>query len=117
MTNKQLEALCRLWQGRLRLLDWDIRAEFKRFHEMQANAGMNEINEQHKTSTISILAECDSEYLNDGLADFSVEHTLVHELVHLHCLEFEPEQNSRAHIHFELMINTLTSALIESYED
>lgn len=112
MTKKQLQDLCYEWQKRLRLLDWNIQVGFKRFHEMPEDAGQVLVNEQHKAATIHILNESDTAHLKGTGADYSVEHTLVHELLHLHMIRFEPKESAPENEDFEIAINLIAGALI-----
>lgn len=72
---------------------------------MQENRlGQNAINQHHKKCVISLVRENSLE-----ADDPSVEHTLVHELLHLH---FESFWNDDKTIEIEQAMNLITEALV-----
>ena len=80
MTQKQLEKLGRWWQERLGLLDWDITFEFIRQNSIPDAYGHNRWGYSTHKSKISIERR---DFVIDCRTFVSLEHTLVHELLHL----------------------------------
>lgn len=82
MTSRELEAVCRVWQMRMRLRDWNISVCFvsaKKMPEPEKWADI-EYNRADQNATVRILRASDMQRRH-GRVD--VEGSLVHELGHL----------------------------------
>lgn len=122
MTEKQLQALCQLWQKRLRLLDWSVSCEFRQYHLMPGSSdeytiGFIQPCEHTKTAKLVVLSPEDRWIAEHAAGEYIIEEIVVHELIHLHALTFEPEREGAAHANFEFMINCLAKALVSAYDD
>lgn len=106
MTQAELESLCAKWQKRLRLQDWNVKVEVVRFFDIPEKLGEAEIHNQRKEAVIRIIGESDRREQRDT----PVEHTLIHELLHLH---FEPFWDQDKYTEMEQAINLITGALYD----
>lgn len=112
MTARAIEALCREWQERLGLLDWNVRIRFARPWEIENGAlGQCDSQIQSKTAAIRILHPSDMQPDPDFPEFQSIEHTVIHELLHLHCAYFAPPGDDLRHDMFEHMLNRLAEGL------
>jgi hypothetical protein len=110
MTGVKLQALCELWQGRLRLQDWSITAKFARYHELdEGNQGHIEWNIERRAARIAVLAE--DEIVPGGIP-VSTESIIVHELLHVHFRSVTPAKDSFEYTEFEQAINAVAEALV-----
>lgn len=103
-----LTKVLKRWQKRLRLRDWDIdiqRAKPKRLGG-KYNVGRVEYSLDSKTATILV---------SDKLKNKKdVEHTIVHELLHLHLAPLSQSCEDDCYgIHEEQAIESITKALLE----
>ena len=83
-TQEELDAAIALWQKRLRLQDWDIKAEIKRGRDMRHDypvSGLNTITVCAKLAHIRLLDPLDYDCETEPQDH---ERTLVHELIHMH---------------------------------
>ncbi len=79
MTKEELEATAKRWQSILRLQDWDLDCHIEPFKEEDDDAvGETAISMRRKHASI-LVREKEGE---------DTEHTLVHELIHLHFAPF-----------------------------
>lgn len=87
LTNERLGALCREWQGRIRLQDWDVRTSLVRKRDMELeNVGGECLWVLEKREAeIHLLDPVDWHPLDPPQ---DVEKDLVHELLHLHFAPF-----------------------------
>lgn len=83
-TQEELDAAVALWQKRLRLQDWEVKAQFKRARDFVNLGAQAEISSsiEHKTACLSVLDPIDYDPANKWPQDH--EDDVVHELVHLH---------------------------------
>jgi hypothetical protein len=83
MTTEQLRKLCAIWQKRLRLQDWDVKASIKSCDKMMMDqaTGVCSPDLRTKTARIHVLAPHDFR-CEDW--EYDAEQILVHELLHLH---------------------------------
>lgn len=85
-------AWCLRWQDVLGLSDWDIdvavvpHAQLMAKHDNAFIMGNCCVNDEHKKAWISVL-DPDTDVKPDGRMEFDLEHTLLHE--HLH-ISFDP---------------------------
>lgn len=83
MSNKQLTALGREWQSRLRLQDWDIIYSFDPYDEVEGDAKTS-FNKQLKTARVRIVTEITRPYrAHNADQPYDIEQILIHELLHL----------------------------------
>jgi len=112
LTQEQLEALCREWQGILRLQDWDVKPELVRRFDLldESRQGECQYELQLKAAVIRVLR---AEDLPPSPWPADLEKTLVHELLHLHFAPFmpEPEEGLR-HVAAEQAIELIAEALV-----
>lgn len=116
MTNKQLQALCRTWQKRLRLQDWVITCRFAASQRESGHClGESEVSTILKQSRIRVcpLDKADP----DWMGNHDIEMTLVHELLHLHTAYVEPlfKGNDLAEKSVETAIDSIAEALVKGY--
>jgi hypothetical protein len=82
-TQKYLERRCRYWQGRLRLLDWNVTIRFCPQSELDDDAQAKcHWNEHARTCSIKIVNP--DEYESALGVKQDIEDTIRHELIHLH---------------------------------
>jgi hypothetical protein len=112
MTQEELESLCKKWQSRLRLNDWDIIARLMPLHAFEkAKEGHVDMVLESKQAEIKIMNW--EGYCGDHLWPTDLETILVHELLHLH---FEPlgvEEDSAADTAQEQAIHAIAGALVK----
>lgn len=105
-----LEAVCKKWQTRLRLQDWDIKIQFKRAYDLGADKeGECAFVISQKIAVISILDPMD---YNPAVSwEQNIEQTVVHELLHLHFAFFGAFEGLQEDT-FEQAINCIAGALV-----
>jgi hypothetical protein len=115
-TTTQLEQICRRWQQRLGLQDWDIDVEFVRPGEMDGDNHQGEI-EWHVQKRTAVMRVMDPVcYPRNRRRDYNVEETIVHELLHLVLVHW-PVDRSRDPVMntlHEQAVEQLTRALVRS---
>jgi len=87
VTQKQLEALGKKWQKRLRLLDWDI--EFK-FDKIPIPAHTDYIQE-FKAATITV---CTPVFYPLQIRPQNIDWSLIHEMLHLPTVSWRTENDA-----------------------
>lgn len=80
LTLEQLQTACAEWQKRLRLQDWDIDIEIKRYHDMDTQ-GLCRVSQELRHAQISILDALDGE--EGSSATLDMESILLHEMLHI----------------------------------
>ena len=107
MTQKQARKLCREWQRRLRLQDWQVELSFRRFHEMSGDTrGDCYMSMEQRIARIDILNPKDA---RPDAPPYDLEQTIVHELLHLH---FEPFWRNKKRLELEQAIEAIAFALV-----
>lgn len=112
-TEDQLQALCREWQGVMRLQDWDVKVKVVR---LAAFGGRREgectYTQSTKEALIKILDPVD--WPADTEWEQDQERTLVHELEHLHFAPFMSDKgpDDPEHIAQEQAIELNACALV-----
>jgi hypothetical protein len=100
MTQSQLERLCRTWQRRLRLSDWDVSVRIASLEEMGDEVGHIDYEDEQIWAEIRLL-ECPE-----------IEANLVHELLHLRldgwAVEYHDPEKEKA-------INLLADCYLRAY--
>lgn len=108
--DKKTLALCRKWQKRLRLLDWDIEFRYAKPSELPhaTDMGCVTLAVQHRDAKILLLAQS-----KRGKTDQRIEHTIVHELIHvmLEPLIVNCDFGKDGNILDEQVVNALSNAL------
>jgi hypothetical protein len=113
----EIEALCRIWQERLRLQDWDITVKVVRLHEFdhKGTAGDAETFIAKQCAVIRLVEHNDR--LPDTMVPYDDEMTLVHELLHVHFKSSQPEidEDSLPWQEHERAIHRVSEALVRAY--
>jgi len=113
-SQEELEESLRYWQEQLRLRDWIIKARIARKWEMRENCvGQVDWQLESKMASIKILDSVD--YEPDFMVPLDQEHSLVHELIHLHFAPFNHKisSDSLEHAFMELAIDILSASLVK----
>lgn len=112
MTEQELQELCRLWQKRLRLQDWDVTVKVARQRDMDTDS-LAECGHQirKRTAEITLLDPIDYPPGEPQPQDHEVD--LVHELLHLHFAPFRAEDGSPEQIAQEQAIHAISKALVQ----
>lgn len=107
-----LNLLLAYWQRQLRVRDWDVSASMVRrepTHPLMPALGWSDHSLQNKRAKIELLDPRDY----DPAWQCDIEHTLVHELLHLHFAPFEYKTlESLEGISQEQTLNLLACALV-----
>ncbi|MDE2104520.1 MAG: hypothetical protein KGL39_45210 [Patescibacteria group bacterium] len=98
MTQPQLERTCRIWQKRLRLVDWDVTAVLVPAEQME-DFGETIPDETELRAGMKIR-DCEE-----------AEATVIHELLHLRLLPFDAEDQDQK----ETAINLLADCFMRAY--
>ncbi|MGD1941848.1 MAG: hypothetical protein ACFB0G_11100 [Leptolyngbyaceae cyanobacterium] len=109
ITQEWLDERLEFWQKILRLGDWKITAQIVPQSELDEGVAGNLHHDQHmRKGEIRIMRPEDLPQLRTKLFEADVEHTLVHELLHIHLLsaEFQLEKQE------EFAINAIADALM-----
>lgn len=111
-TQEDLERLCREWQQRLRLQDWQIRI---RWAEMEEIGGQGNVSWQpsHPDALIKVKR---TEHSREPELRDPLEKTLIHELLHLHYWWIERNGQQTTHVQDDLLeqsIDKTARALLE----
>lgn len=117
-TQEELEALCRTWQERLRLQDWDVSVRLVRHRDMSLrdSHACCEWQTPKMRALIQIEAEVDAMPQNDwhhSATDH--EYSVVHELLHLHFAPLNVENGSPEDTAQEIAIHRIALALVAAY--
>lgn len=112
MTNKQLEKLCRIWQKRLRLQDWNVRIAFEPVSDIDGAFARTRNSRTYKEAVIQMGVP--DQLGKNWLGSHDTEVTLVHELLHLHASGFDErlEEKSPEYREFESMLELSAVALV-----
>lgn len=113
MSEKELNALCGIWQRRLRLQDWDVKVRLVRERDLHNsnNQGECEWSISTKAAVVRIIDPVD--YSPDCAWPQDMERVLVHELLHLHFAPFSAECGTAEDVAQEQAIHALSQALVE----
>lgn len=113
LTNLELNERLRYWQAKLRLQDWDIEAEFispKHFSsegECETWLSLGRARIRIKDTAIE---------QSGGVHD--VEATLVHELLHVAMVRFEPEKSKQYEMdEYERFVEQMSQVLVRLNRD
>lgn len=102
------------WQRQLRLLDWDITAEFSTYNEMQGRSGLLWHNEESKEARIRILGRAEWPSPSTAYGTWDEEAFLLHELFHLFYLHWDTSEDKEDPIYIakEQAVDLLATALL-----
>lgn len=113
LTQKRLVSLTAEWQRILRLMDWRVAIRIARASDMDDDGFVGECwwEESVKAAKITILDPID---YGERIVDQDQEHTLIHELVHLHFAAFMSlDRESPECIAQEIAVDMIAGALLE----
>lgn len=102
--NRALFKLCKEWQARLGLTDWEIDVAFRTIEEMEGNQGTCEPAPMLRTAVILIGRA-------EDYPGADIEATLVHEL--LHCYHHMGKRGSVAEMFEEQGVEATSKALVK----
>lgn len=114
MTVEELRERCRLWQHRLRLLDWDVKVEIKRQRDMihpEGKAGEVEMVLEQRMAWITLRDMVD--IAPEDQDENDLEYSLVHELLHLWTEPLGLPDDGPKKIAEEQMLNSLCRAFVK----
>ena len=113
----ELESLCKVWQQRMSLSDWDVRIEVVRKDRMPENrSGQCSFVLAKKAAVIYLLHPEDAD--SSWVCEYDIEQTLVHELVHLHLAPWSryfDEEDSEAELFLEQTVHALSTSLYKGW--
>ena len=112
VSQEKLDALCVEWQSILHLQAWDIVVKICRSGEFEDKycVGENLWDLRVCKSFIRILDPIDYKSSSWG---YDMEVCLVHELLHLHFMSFQPKDDGLEHDFMESVIERLASVLVD----
>jgi len=112
---EELREACVYWQGLLGLSDWKIVVKLARIYDMPENTqGQCTWTIERKEAVIKLLDHQDWD--PDCLFEQDHEHTLCHELIHLHFAPFFGVAQPDHEVEKEQAINAITHALVRLKE-
>ena len=114
LTENELKELCVEWQKRLRLTDWEVVIELSRKSDFVQNTwyGQCSWTLTRKAAHVRVMDVID--YPADNPWDYDMEHTLVHELLHLKFAPFvDIDTDTLLGIVIEQTIDELARVLLE----
>lgn len=98
------------WQERLRLQDWRVETRLVRYHEVNEGCGANiVVNVPRRSARISVMVPGDEP--PDGDVSLDSEGYLVHELLHLVFVHYDPASGVEDDV-FEQGLNAMAAALV-----
>ena len=110
--DSQIDELCKRWQEILKLNDWDVRVNLGRPDELSEPDREGEVFINiAKGEALIYLLDPDIQY--DFPFPYDMEKVLVHELLHLSCATFEPEDDPLRHDLWERMVEQTAKTLVE----
>ncbi len=101
------------WQVILRLKDWQVIASFVHHTDLPDNQCANvAVYGEDKTAVLNILwpSEIPDTEFYRNTRDW--QHSLVHELIEVHCDRFKPAKDSPNFVDAEIAINLISEALL-----
>lgn len=112
MTQEELQALCGVWQRRLRLQDWIVEVQVVRARDMDTDGdhGNSLWNLTSRRAIIRLLDPID--YAPDGQVPYDQEHTLVHELLHIYFALCDTKPDTPERTAQEQAIDSIAGALV-----
>ena len=110
-----MQQKCQEWQKRLRLADWDVDVKVVPAMDMYTTQLQGSVHWQmtERTANIKLVTPEDAAKQNP-VRPYSIEETLIHELLHLHMAGFEPDNSQQAEcLAMEFAINAIAGALLK----
>lgn len=83
-TESRLRFVCKKWQKRLGLADWDVLVRFAKQHEMQSSTGEAQIEPLPNFKRAELLVLSPDDWNPKTWHDQDTEASVIHELLHLH---------------------------------
>lgn len=119
MTSKQLSAAVTKWQKRLRIQDWDIKAEIVSRGELIDRIDADVLGACHcmetkKKAQILLLHESEHQPGNDSLETILV-HEMLHVVMPVQDLNIKVDNNNPVYIAYERIVDQLARTLTEAY--
>jgi hypothetical protein len=109
---ENLQEMLAYWQKVLRLGDWDIDAELVPFGELEdGTMACNMVDLHMRVAKVSVCRPEDQSCFKGLLWEYDMERLLIHELIHIPLLAWEPEGELEECNH-EFAINLLSQALV-----
>jgi len=104
------------WQDLLKLRDWDIKVDYWPHDALENAVAKMKFSRNQKTATIALrvpedIPPVERDWPDNEAVDYDM--SLVHELIHLKCVELE----SKVEWAEEQLSNHLTRALVKLYRD
>jgi hypothetical protein len=114
MTESEMRELCTLWQKRLRLQDWNVRLQVKSMEDVEGGFARARIWQSEKSALVQIVDPADTNSLDVQVSGGrDLEEDIVHELLHLPCDAFVPEdQDTPEYEAIEQMIGVLANCIV-----
>lgn len=116
LTQRQLDKRLPVWQRRLRLQDWTIRATLSpRWSKGSGTTfGQCWADYKNKQAEIKILRPEDyDQELN--IVAYDAEQTLIHELIHVQYAEHEDTMTSKQGVKYEQAVEQMATALVNMF--
>ena len=110
LTDADVQAICRIWQARLRLQDWDIHCQLVRGFRLTEAVAEVESSDPKRTAWIRVMNPAD--YHPDFLLPYDPERSIVHELLHVLLRPIAQEAESLAE---EQVVHLLAGTLVSLY--
>jgi hypothetical protein len=110
----ELRELCALWQKRLRLQDWNVSLEIVNARDLDGGFANCRTVLREKAALIRVTDPADSTSADTEIfGGRDVEEDLVHELLHLSCEPFSPEdRDSTEYEAIEQMVGVLANCIV-----
>ncbi len=114
LTLEELKDLCREWQKKLHLENWNIMVDIKRRDEFDLDDCQGEIHYHLSSAEACISIEDHCDWPMDTPFKQDMEKTLVHELLHIPMAIFEPDEDDEPIKHdlWEQFIETMARNLV-----
>lgn len=117
MTNRELQQRCAYWQKLLRLEDWRVDVRLADSVETDDETAKCRVFQQSKQAVIRIAkpesVDQTGEFYQAFPESYDLEHTLVHELLHIHFDRlFSEDANEHESIMQEQAVDFIARALI-----
>ena len=107
LTDADVQAICREWQARLRLMDWDIHCEIVRGFRLTDAVAEVESLDTKRTAWVRVMHPAD--YNPSWQLPQDPERSIVHELLHLVVSPLAPGEESLAE---EQVVHALSGTLV-----
>lgn len=120
MTDEQLKSLCKLWQKRLKLQDWQISARVVGSEEMRDSLGDCVVYQDTKCALVRVIDPAGIDETHPYYSRFpengNLEKILVHELIHI-LLDpfFDPDAEDFRRTAQEQLMDQMATVLHEAY--